>query len=78
MIDCTIPVTCGMCCATKEIGVNKSDYEKWTRREGVIQELLHYLPADEREMLISGTCDGCFKSMFDEDEEDYEDEDGED
>lgn len=64
--DYTIPVTCNMCKTTREVRVNKSDYEKWIRREGVIQELLHYLSAGDRELLISGTCDDCFKNLFGE------------
>jgi len=68
-IDHKIPVSCNMCGASKEIGVNKGDYEKWARREGCIQDLLHYLSAGDRELLISATCDDCFKSMFGEPEE---------
>lgn len=67
--DYTISVTCNICKSTKEVRVDKSDYEKWVRREGVIQELLHYLSAGDRELLISGTCDDCFKSMFGEEED---------
>lgn len=66
--DYTIPVTCNMCRTTKTVVVKLDDYEKWVRREGVIQELLHYLSAGDRELLISGTCDDCFKNMFGEEE----------
>lgn len=30
-----------------------------------IQEALPYLTADERELIISGTCGKCFDEMFD-------------
>lgn len=71
--DYTVPVTCNMCNVTREVRVNKSDYEKWVRREGVIQELLHYLSAGERELLMSGTCNDCFNALFGEDDEEEED-----
>lgn len=68
-IDHKIPVSCNMCGDSKEIGVNKGDYEKWARREGCIQDLLPYLPASDRELLISGTCDDCFTKLFPDPEE---------
>lgn len=73
-MDYAVPVTCNMCNATREVRVNKSDYEKWIRREGVIQELLHYLSKGERELLISGTCNDCFNKLFWEGEEEDEEE----
>jgi hypothetical protein len=51
--------------------VNEQDFLDWTSGVGYIQEKLSYLSADERELLISGTCGSCWKEMFgsEEDEE---------
>jgi hypothetical protein len=68
-IDYKVPVTCNLCGSVKELGVNKGDYEKWVRKEGCIQDLLHYLSAGDRELLISSTCDDCFTKMFPDTEE---------
>lgn len=39
---------------TMEIPVKEADYEAWQRGEGLIQNLMPYLSADEREFLMTG------------------------
>ena len=67
-------VTCKHCGITYHIIANRDDIQDWLSGSGYIQDILGYLSAAERELLISGTCDNCWKSMFGSDEEDDEDE----
>ena len=43
--------------------VNSDDLQQWKDGE-LIQDAMPYLSADERELLISGTCGTCFDKMF--------------
>ena len=45
------------------MAVNEDDYTSWENGE-LIQNAMPYLSADERELLISGTCGTCFDNMF--------------
>lgn len=65
-------VQCKHCHATYQILVNKGDVQEWMQGSGYIQDVLHYLSPAERELLISQTCDNCWKNMFggDDEEED--------
>lgn len=57
-------VKCRLCHNEYEIECNKEDYDKWKSGKGYIQDILNYLPADQRELLISGTCGKCFDELF--------------
>ena len=49
------------------MSVNRQDVTDW--REGKhIQHAMPYLSADQRELLISGTCGDCCDEMFGGDE----------
>jgi len=68
-------VTCKHCGVTYQILANRNDIDSWMDGNGYIQDVLGYLSAAERELLISGTCDNCWKNMFgSDDEENDEDE----
>jgi len=56
-----------MCGAEHVIMVNPEDILAWQCGD-YIQDVLSYLTAAERELLISQTCDNCWKSMYGEDE----------
>ena len=43
--------------------------ESWVSGDKYIQEALPYLTAAERELLISKTCDKCWKKMYGIDDE---------
>ena len=58
-----IKVTCRECKQAFEIAVNPDDVRKWQGGE-LIQRAMPYLTADERELLISGTCGSCFDKMW--------------
>lgn len=66
----TINVKCRMCGADCSISCEEKDYIKWKNGEGFVQDVFHYLSADERELLISQTCGKCFDEMFPPCEED--------
>ena len=68
----TVSITCWRCHTPHEIVVNADRFIKWQNREGHIQTLLHDVSVADREMLISGTCDDCFKALFPEEEDDTE------
>jgi len=68
---------CPFCHHSNEVEVNEEDYWDW--QDGTLtQDAFPYLPAEEREMLISGICPTCWDKMFgswddeDEDEEEVE------
>jgi len=62
-----VEVTCGICKTTHKLTVPIEGFIKW--RSGVlIQQALPELSADDRELLISGVCGGCFDDMFKEEE----------
>ena len=63
-----IQATCRHCKESSELAVNRQDIEDWAAGK-YIQDAMPYLSADERELLISGTCGPCFDEMFGECEE---------
>ena len=62
-------VQCRQCGVVYNILANRDDIQDWLSGSGYIQDILSYLSAAERELLISGTCDVCWKSMFGSDED---------
>tara|TARA_E500000178_G_C16353467_1_gene458536 strand:+ start:266 stop:415 length:150 start_codon:yes stop_codon:yes gene_type:complete len=48
--------------------INPEDMLLWQAGEGYIQDIFSYLSSAERELIISQTCDDCWKSMYGEDE----------
>lgn len=71
----TLWATCNRCKDQVEMEVHAEDYQAWEDGE-LIQNAMPYLSADEREVLISGTCGPCFEQMFGEGEDDeYGDDD---
>jgi hypothetical protein len=62
-------VQCRQCGVVYNILANRDDIQDWLSGSGYIQDILSYLSAAERELLISGTCDVCWKSMFGDDDD---------
>ena len=62
-----LEVPCKHCGILYTILADREDVKKWVAGEGYIQDVLAYLSASERELLISGTCDNCWKNMFGDD-----------
>lgn len=67
-----IDVTCWKCNTEHVIFVKDEAYESWQNGE-LIQDALPTHSADEREMLLSGTCGKCFDGLFGDIEEEGED-----
>lgn len=63
LTDDTFQAQCRMCGDTHILMVNNKDVQRW-QDGGLIQDIMPYLSADERELLISGTCGTCFDNMF--------------
>ena len=60
--------TCPHCGKTTFVEVKAEDWIKWKFGENV-QIAFPYLSPAEREMLITGICDDCWKEMFKDEEE---------
>jgi len=54
------------------IRVDGVKFLRWQNKEMAIQEAFPELSADDREMLISGTCPACWEKMFPAEEEEEE------
>lgn len=66
----TVRVTCRSCKDGYDIEAREAHLIAW-KTGALIQDVLHYLTVDERELLISQTCNKCFFDMFPTDEEPY-------
>jgi len=63
-----VVVTCRLCSKVYEISLDFKGFTAW--REGeLIQDALPELSLGQRELLISRTCDECWKRLFSSDEE---------
>ena len=56
---------CRICGDNQRIHVFPDDVTDWQNGK-LIQDAMPYLSADERELIISGTCGKCFDEMFGE------------
>ena len=61
-------IRCQWCNQEHDIPINIKHYETWMAGEGYIQEVASYLKPWEREMIISQTCDDCWKRMYGDDD----------
>ena len=59
----TVVAECNKCGASTTMMVRIKDLVMWELGK-YIQDAMPYLSADERELLISGTCGDCFEKMF--------------
>ncbi len=62
----TFHVVCRLCGTDYSILLNEQDFDDWIEGKAYIQDVLDYLTAAERELLISATCDKCWKQLFGE------------
>ena len=70
--DSYASVQCRLCSSVYSLMFNREDMVDWLSGSGFIQDLMPYLSAGERELLISGTCSTCFDALFDIDNSDDE------
>ncbi len=60
----TITSQCPFCKVSKDIRVKLKDYDDW--QDGMLaQEAFPYLSAEDREMVLTGTCPQCWVLYFD-------------
>lgn len=64
-----VKVKCKFCSKDVSIDVGEDDYLDWKDGKGYIQDLLPYLTAAQRELLISNICDDCWGGLFGWDDE---------
>ena len=64
----TVLTFCPKCNGTNEVRFSLDSYRRWNQG-ALIQEAIPELNADEREMLMTGICPGCWDKMFPEDDE---------
>lgn len=57
-------VQCDSCMSDHVMFVHRQDMLDWMAGTGYIQDLMPYLSASDRELLISKTCGKCFDKMF--------------
>lgn len=62
--DTYTSVVCENCGHNQTIFYNRQDMVDWLSGSGNIQDILHYLSSDERELLLSGMCGKCFEEIF--------------
>ena len=63
-----VAVPCRLCNEVTELQVEFEGFIAWQKGE-LIQNALSELSDSQRELLISGTCDECWKRLFGSDEE---------
>lgn len=56
---------CVRCKKRYQLRVNSKDHDRWLEGEH-IQDVMPYLTAGERELLISGICGPCYDKLFPE------------
>lgn len=72
--DSWVKVTCPLCGNVTLLAVVEEDFRAW--EEGaLIQNVMPYMDASERETLISGLCEVCQGNFFSDEDEDFEPDD---
>lgn len=65
----TLDVKCRLCRRVHTLTVGQTDVMDW--KDGAfIQDVMPYLTAEQRELLISRTCGPCFIKIFGDDPDD--------
>lgn len=68
-----LEIRCRLCNKLHRIKVNKTRYLYYLMGKGLIQDLLPENTPEERELIISQTCNDCWQDLFAEyEEEEYE------
>lgn len=60
---------CPLCHNINKVTVEFRDYLDYAFEYVKAQDAFPYLSADERELIISGTCSECWNKLFSDDEE---------
>lgn len=61
----TVTATCRICYADTDIEVAEQDWDTFNSpNRPLIQDIFPYIMPEQRELLISGVCDKCWKSLW--------------
>lgn len=72
--DKSINVSCQMCNLEYNVLVSSENWKEWKSGEKYIQQAFDYLSANERELLLTATCDDCWQILYEAEMRDGEDE----
>ena len=72
--DAWVKVTCPLCGNVTLLAVVEEDFKAW-EDGALIQNVMPYMDATERETLISGLCEVCQGNFFSDEDEDFEPDD---
>lgn len=61
-----LEVQCPFCETISKVQVNQKDWDNYNKGDKPIQVALSMLSAEDREILINGTCKQCQKDLYDE------------
>ena len=64
-LDTALNIPCVCCSREYIVLVNAEDFEAWLSGSGLAQDILDYLSANDREMIISSLCPECWEKVFD-------------
>jgi len=62
--DMEVWLNCRLCKHSERVVLESEKLIAWQSRKVKIQEAFPHLTAGQRELMISGTCDACWKKMF--------------
>jgi len=63
-LDTALTIPCVLCSQEYVVFVNAEDVNAWLSGSGLIQDVMSYLSANDREMLISRICPKCWDETF--------------
>ena len=69
-----LSIPCRLCGEVHTFEVNEEKYREWLKGKGLIQNMLPDLTPEQRELLLTGLCNDCFKQATTppiEDEEEW-------
>jgi|TARA_R110002020_G_scaffold223030_2_gene432030 hypothetical protein len=61
-----VELHCDSCDHEETVLVRERDYNAWAGNGVYIQDAFYYLSAGQRELMISNTCDDCWKKLYGE------------
>ena len=64
VLNLKLIVTCISCKKDFNLFINQKDFNDYKTGEFFIQDILHYLNKDDRELIISQTCTDCWNEIF--------------
>jgi hypothetical protein len=57
-------IKCEFCRSLYPVQAPASEWARWYSERPLVQNCFPNMPAGQRELLVSGTCDDCWNDMF--------------